>query len=76
LESRVHHYNARHQFWPEDSVPDMPEIRRRAVALSLGFEKIVVVGGLQSSTSSDRFVFIKEILSFLNFKQGLERLDF
>mgnify|MGYP001298327450 CR=1 FL=1 len=54
LEARLDHYNARHQFWPTDSATNMPAIRRRAIALSLGFDKIVVVGGLQSPTNSDR----------------------
>ena len=62
MESAVHHFNAREEFWPGSSMPNMPDIRRRAIALSLGFEKIVVVGGLRSSISSDRFVSIKEIL--------------
>ncbi|CAG5113481.1 Oidioi.mRNA.OKI2018_I69.chr2.g7585.t1.cds [Oikopleura dioica] len=31
-------------------VPDMPNIRKRAIALSLDFAKIVVVGGLENSS--------------------------
>ena len=50
-QNRVDDYNAKNNFWQEtDFVPDMPQIRKRAIALSLDFAKIVVVGGLENSS--------------------------